>query len=359
MDAIFKISGKVAKGRSLGTEFGFPTANLNVSYNGLESAADVHARFGVYVARVEFAQESYYGVMSFGTNPTVNQCENESRGVKSRGEDEGGAVSEGERMGDGMGEVRAECHIFDFHSDIYGKEVTFYALKKIRDMIKFSSLDELKRQIAEDTIIAKNLVKTINKQSEIMGKSLKGTRTEKNLLASFAGESQARNRYQMFAKQAKKEGYEVIAKFFEETAENERQHAKQFFSFLEGGMVEITATYPAGLVGTTIENLREAAQGEHEEGFDLYPVAAEIAKEEGFDDVARKFRQIAEIEKHHEARYRGLCEVLEAEEFFHKAESKTWRCRECGHEHEGKDALAMCPVCNHPQSYQEIKSDVY
>ncbi len=190
-------------------------------------------------------------------------------------------------------------------------------------------------------------------------KTVKGTKTEKNLLAAFAGESQARNRYGMFAKQARKEGYEVIAKFFDETAENERQHAKQFFSFLEGGMVEITASYPAGVVGTTAENLLEAAEGEYDEWYTLYAEAAEIALEEGFPDIARKFKQIAKIEKHHEARYRGLLATLKAEEMFKKAEDQVWRCRECGHEHIGTDALAMCPVCNHPQSFQEIKSDVY
>ena len=190
-------------------------------------------------------------------------------------------------------------------------------------------------------------------------KSLKGTRTEKNLLASFAGESQARNRYHFFASQARKEGYEVIAAFFEETAANEKQHAKQFFKLLEGGMVEITATYPAGVIGTTAENLREAAGGEHEEGYVLYPEAAKIADEEGFPEVARKFRQIAEIEKHHEQRYRGLLETVEAKEVFAKAEEKIWRCRECGHEHVGKNALGVCPVCDHPQAFQEIKCDAY
>lgn len=190
-------------------------------------------------------------------------------------------------------------------------------------------------------------------------KSLKGTRTEKNLLASFAGESQARNRYHFFASQARKEGYEVIANFFEETASNEKQHAKQFFKLLEGGMVEITATYPAGVIGTTADNLREAAGGEHEEGHTLYPQAAKIADEEGFPEVARKFRQIAEIEKHHEQRYRGLLETVEAKEVFAKAEEKIWRCRECGHEHLGKNALAMCPVCDHAQAFQEIKCDAY
>ncbi len=320
----------MTKGKSLGRELGFPTANLNVpSTSQWQSVAD-DANFGVFVAEVELQNNHYYGVMSLSTNPTVSDSE----------------------------EVRAECHIFDFNRDVYGQSVTFAALKKIRDIKKFSTLEDLKNQIDRDVEVARNHLKSIKKE-EKMGKSLKGTRTEKNLLASFAGESQARNRYQMFAKQARKDGYEVIAKFFEETAENERQHAKQFFSFLEGGMVEITAAYPAGVVGTTLENLKEAADGEHEEGFDAYPTFAKIATEEGFDDVARKFRQIAEIEKHHEARYRGLYDVVAAETFFSKSERQAWRCRECGHEHEGTDALSMCPVCNHPQSYQEIKCDKY
>lgn len=192
-----------------------------------------------------------------------------------------------------------------------------------------------------------------------MNKSLKGTKTEKNLLASFAGESQARMRYNYFASQARKEGYEVIAKFFDATADNEKQHAKQFFKFLEGGMVEITASYPAGVIGTTAENLSAAAGGEHEEAYDLYPNAAKIADEEGFPEVARKFRQIAEIEKHHEARYRGLLETVEAKAVFKKAEEQVWRCRECGHEIVGKDALEMCPVCQHAQAFQEIKCDKF
>ncbi len=192
-----------------------------------------------------------------------------------------------------------------------------------------------------------------------MKKSVKGTKTEKNLLAAFAGESQARNRYNMFAKQARKEGYEVIAKFFDETAENEKQHAKQFFSFLEGGMVEIVASYPAGVIGSTLENLKEAAEGEYDEWYNLYPESAKIALEEGFDDVALKFSQIAEIEKYHEDRYRGLLAVLSAEGMFKKNEEQIWRCRECGFEHVGTDALEVCPVCNHPQAFQEIKSDRY
>ncbi len=192
-----------------------------------------------------------------------------------------------------------------------------------------------------------------------MKKSIKGTQTEKNLLAAFAGESQARNRYNMFAKQARKEGYEVIAKFFDETAENERQHAKQFFTFLEGGMVEITAKYQSGVIGNTLENLLEAAEGEYGEWYTDYPEAAQTAREEGFDDIAEKFSLIADIEKHHEERFRELHATLTEDGFFKKSEEKVWRCRECGHEHIGTEALDLCPVCSHPQAFQEIKSDVF
>lgn len=192
-----------------------------------------------------------------------------------------------------------------------------------------------------------------------MEKSLKGTQTEKNLMASFAGESQARMRYNYFASQARKEGYEVIAKFFDETADNEKQHAKQFFKFLEGGMVEITASYPAGMIGTTAENLLAAAQGEYEEWSELYPNAAKIALEEGFPQVAAKFQKIAEVEKHHEKRYRDLLTTVEAQEVFRKASEQVWRCRECGHEYVGMEAPTVCPICAHPQAFFEIKCDKF
>ncbi|MFI3315556.1 MAG: rubrerythrin family protein [Rikenellaceae bacterium] len=190
-------------------------------------------------------------------------------------------------------------------------------------------------------------------------KSLKGTKTEANLLKAFAGESQARNRYGFYAKVARKEGYQVIAKYFEETAENERQHAKLFFAFLEGGMVEITASYPAGITSTTAENLRAAAGGENEEWSELYPEFARIAEEEGFPAVAAKFTNIAAIEKAHEERFTALLNTVEAQTVFNKAEELTWRCRECGHEHFGTEAPEMCPVCAHPQAYFEIKSDEF
>lgn len=189
--------------------------------------------------------------------------------------------------------------------------------------------------------------------------TIHGTRTEQNLLKAFAGESQARMRYNYFAKIARKEGYEVIAKFFDETAENEYQHAKQFFMFLEGGMVEITASYPAGVIGTTAQNLLAAADGEYEEWADLYPEFAKIAEEEGFPKVAAKFKKIAEVEKNHEQRYRALLQTVEAKECFKKADQQNWRCRECGYEHNGVEAPVNCPICNHPQAFFEIKSDKF
>ncbi len=190
-------------------------------------------------------------------------------------------------------------------------------------------------------------------------KSIKGTKTEQNLLKSFAGESQARMRYNYFAKAAKKEGYEVIAKFFTETADNEYQHAKQFFNFLEGGMVEITAMYPAGIISNTAENLKEAANGEYEEWNELYPEFARIAELEGFPEVAEKFRLVALVERKHEERYRELLQTLEAKECFSKAQNQTWRCRECGYEHTGDNAPAKCPICAHPQAFFEIKADKF
>ena len=189
--------------------------------------------------------------------------------------------------------------------------------------------------------------------------SIKGTQTEKNLLKAFAGESQARNRYSMFAKIAKKEGYEQIADFFLETAANEYMHAKIFFRHLEGGPVEITATYPAGIEGTTKENLLAAAEGENEEWVELYPEFARIADEEGFPKVAASFRQIARIEKDHEERYRKLLANIEEDLVFESDEEVVWFCRECGHIHVAKRAPGMCPVCMHPKAYFERKKDNY
>ena len=189
--------------------------------------------------------------------------------------------------------------------------------------------------------------------------SIKGTKTEQNLLKAFAGESQARNRYTMFAKQAKKEGFNQIAALFLETADNERVHAERFFSFLEGGGVEITAMYPAGKVATTLENLKEAAAGENEEYTELYPHFAEVAKEEGFPQVAAAFTMIAKVEKEHEERYLKLAQNIETDEVFKKEDAQRWKCDNCGYVHEGNQAPEKCPACLHPQSYFEIKETNY
>ncbi len=188
---------------------------------------------------------------------------------------------------------------------------------------------------------------------------LKGTKTEKNLLAAFAGESQARNRYTFFASAAKKEGYEQISSIFLETAENEKEHAKRFFTFLEGGMVEFTATFPAGKIGTTAENLMAAAEGENEEWTKLYPGAADIAQQEGFSDVAAAFRFIAKVEVEHEKRYRKLLINIEKGKVFKKDAASTWICRNCGYHHEGVEAPGKCPTCLHPQSFFELWEENY
>jgi rubrerythrin len=190
-------------------------------------------------------------------------------------------------------------------------------------------------------------------------KSLKGTRTEQNLLKAFAGESQARMRYDYFAKQAKKEGLEQISAIFAETALNEKEHAKRFFKFLEGGMVEITAAYPAGVIGTTAENLKAAADGENEEWTELYPEFADVAEEEGFKEVATAFRMIAKVEKAHENRYRKLYNNLEEGKVFENDGVMIWKCRNCGYIHEGKSAPKVCPACLHPQAYFELEAENY
>lgn len=181
--------------------------------------------------------------------------------------------------------------------------------------------------------------------------SIKGTQTEKHLLMAFAGESQARNRYTLYANKAKKEGYEQIAAIFLETAEQERVHAKKFFSFLEGGEVEITASFPAGVVGSTVENLMAASAGEKEEWEDLYPEFARIADEEGFKEIALAFKMIAKAELTHANRYDKLIKRLEGGEVFHDGERVLWYCRKCGYIHEGKSAPLKCPTCQHPQAY--------
>lgn len=194
--------------------------------------------------------------------------------------------------------------------------------------------------------------------SDIM-KSLKGTKTEKNLLAAFAGESQARNRYTYFSSVAKKEGYEQISWIFLDTGDNEKEHAKRFFKFLEGGDVEIVASYPAGVIGTTVENLKEAAMGENLEHTKLYPDAAKIADEEGFPEVAATFRAIASVEKGHEARYLKLLENIEKNKVFKREGNMKWRCRNCGYVHEGPEAPELCPSCIHPRAYFELKPENY
>ena len=186
--------------------------------------------------------------------------------------------------------------------------------------------------------------------------SLKGTQTEKNLLTSFAGESQARNRYTFFASQAKKDGYEYLAAVFEETAAQEKEHAKRFFKFLEGGNVEVVAMFPAGIIGTTVENLKAAADGEHEEWTEAYPKFAEIANQEGFPDIAKTWAAIAIAEKQHEKRYRGFLKAIEGGSVF-KRTGVAWRCRNCGFVFEGGAAPDQCPACLHPQSYFEILAE--
>ena len=184
--------------------------------------------------------------------------------------------------------------------------------------------------------------------------SVKGTETEKNLLKAFAGESQARNRYTYFASAAKKEGLVQMADIFMETADQEKEHAKRFFKFLEGGDLEITACYPAGKTGTTAENLEAAANGEHEEWTELYPAFAAKAREEGFEAVAVVFEKISVAEKQHEKRYRDLLNNLNAGKVFRKDGAVIWRCRNCGYIHEGEEAPGMCPACAHPQAHFEV-----
>jgi rubrerythrin len=190
-------------------------------------------------------------------------------------------------------------------------------------------------------------------------KSLRNSQTEKNLLKAFAGESQARMRYDYFSKQAKKEGLEQISAIFAETALNEKEHAKRFFKFLEGGLTEITATYPAGKIGTTLENLKASADGENEEWSDLYPEFAETAKEEGFMDIAAAFTMIAIAEKAHEERFRKLYENLDTGNIFKREGKIVWKCLNCGYLHEGVSAPEKCPACLHPQAYFQIKESNY
>ncbi|MDO8517061.1 MAG: rubrerythrin family protein [Nanoarchaeota archaeon] len=192
-----------------------------------------------------------------------------------------------------------------------------------------------------------------------MMKQLKGSETEKNLLKAFAGESQARNRYTYFSSVAKNNGYEQIAAIFLETAENEKEHAKIFFGYLEGRDVEITAIYPAGKIGKTEENLLAAANGEKAEWGKIYPDFEKIARKEGFNEIADSFKEIGEVEKQHEARYRKLLENVKNKKVFKKDKIVKWKCRNCGYVHEGKDAPDKCPACKHPQAYYEVLEENY
>ncbi len=190
-----------------------------------------------------------------------------------------------------------------------------------------------------------------------MAKSIKGTQTERNLLTSFAGESQARMRYTYFSSVADKEGYKQIAAIFEETANQEKEHAERMFKFLEGGMVEIVGTYQAGVISTTLDNLKEAAAGEYEEWYIDYPKFGDVAEAEGFPAIAKMYREICISEKGHEARYRKFIENIEQGKVFKRDEPVTWQCRNCGYIHEGLEAPDVCPACLHPQAYFEIMKE--
>ena len=192
-----------------------------------------------------------------------------------------------------------------------------------------------------------------------MAKSLKGSQTEKNLLTAFAGESQARNRYTFFASKARKEGYEQIASIFTETAANEKEHAEVFFKYLEGGDVEITAAYPAGIIGDTKANLEAAATGEKMEWSVIYPEFEKVAREEDFKDIATSFKEISEVEEFHEGRYRKLAANIAAGEVFKRKTTVKWHCTNCGYIHEGPEAPAECPACKHPQAYYELLAENY
>lgn len=192
-----------------------------------------------------------------------------------------------------------------------------------------------------------------------MSKSIKGTKTEQNLLKSFAGESQARNRYNYFASAAKKEGFVQISNIFTETADNEKEHAKVFFKYLEGGAVEITAAYPAGVISDTKANLEAAADGEKEEWGQLYPDFAKVAREEGFDEIAKSFEEIAKVEKFHETRYRKLINNVVNQKVFKKDAEVSWHCANCGYVAQGKEAPQVCPACKHPQAHYQLLAQNY
>jgi rubrerythrin len=199
----------------------------------------------------------------------------------------------------------------------------------------------------------------MSKTAKTMQKSIRGTQTEKNLLAAFAGESQARNRYTYFASAAKKAGYEQISAIFLETADNEKEHAKVFFKFLEGSDVEITATYPAGVIADTLQNLKAAADGERLEWGKIYKEAEKTARGEGFEEIAARFKEISEVEQQHEIRYRKLIKNIQELRVFKKDVVVKWRCRNCGYVHEAKEAPKECPACSHPQGFYELFYENY
>jgi rubrerythrin len=193
-----------------------------------------------------------------------------------------------------------------------------------------------------------------NKKGGYQAMKLKGSKTEKNLITAFAGESQARNRYTYFAGQARKEGFDQISFIFEETANQEKEHAKRFFKFLEGGEAEVAAAFPAGVIGSTLDNLKAAAAGENHEHTKLYPGFAKVAREEGFEEVAKALEAISVAEKQHEKRYRDLAANIEKGQVFKRDKKVVWRCRNCGYLHEGKEAPKSCPACLHPPAYFEL-----
>jgi rubrerythrin len=208
-------------------------------------------------------------------------------------------------------------------------------------------------------VVFAETVKIKNERRNDLSKSVKGTQTEKNLLTAFAGESQARNRYTFFASQARKQGYEQIANVFTETAGNEKEHAEVFFKYLEGGDAEITASYPAGIIGDTLTNLNAAADGEKLEWSEIYANFEKTAREEGFDEIATSFKEIAEVEEFHEGRYRKLAANVAAGEVFKKKTSVKWHCTNCGYIHEGNEAPKECPACKHAQAYYELLAENY
>jgi rubrerythrin len=193
-----------------------------------------------------------------------------------------------------------------------------------------------------------------NRKGDVQVAALKGTQTEKNLLASFAGESQARNRYTYFAGKARKEGFVQIADIFEETAQQEKEHAKRFFNFLEGGELQIAAAFPAGIIGSTLDNLKASADGERHEHIEMYPEFAKIARQEGFDAMAMVWEAIAVAEKQHEKRFRDLADNVATGQVFKRSQPALWRCRNCGYLHQALEAPSMCPACAHPQAHFEL-----